>query len=295
VVFNTLPMIDQVLQQVAAQGLLGDRTIPALSTPSGQPSAQLQELSAKLGVTLPANYGQLVVFKSDSLKSAQQAVRLIKRGLVLLIVVTVLLIAVTLLLSLHRLRTLAELGVGIAAAMLVAFAATRAVTRDVLNQVGTPAGRQTIRAVAGSFLGSLRTIAIILTVAGLVAALVAFLCGQSSSARWIRTRFTRLWGPKATGEVSPPVGRANTFIAAHRDGLRVIGGALGVVILLIAGLTWPAVIATVIVVALWQTVIWFSVRHVRRAEGGQGPTPPTEQKPPTPAEVIPPLASGSVP
>ena len=108
VVFNTLPMIDQVLQQISQQGLLGNRTVPALSTPTGQPSAQLQELATKLGVTLPPDFGQLVVFKSDSIKSAQQALRLIKRLLVLLVIVTLVLIGLTLVLSLHRLRTLAD-------------------------------------------------------------------------------------------------------------------------------------------------------------------------------------------
>ena len=50
----------------------------------------------------------------------------------------------------------------------------------MLKQVGTPGGRQTLLAVGNDFLGSLRAIAIILTVIGLVVALIAFLSGQSS-------------------------------------------------------------------------------------------------------------------
>jgi hypothetical protein len=295
-VFNTLPMIDQVLQQISSQGLLGNRTIPALSTPSGQPSAQLQELSSKLGVTLPPDFGQLVVFKSNSLKSAQQALRLIKRGLLLVIVATVLLIALTLLLSLHRLRTLAELGIGIAVAMLVAWAVTKAVTRDVLNQIGTPAGRQTLLAVGNDLLSSLRTIAIILTIIGVVVAFVAFVSGGSRSARWIRTKFTRLWRPEGGGEVGPATGSFGAFIVVHRDGLRIVGAGVGILILLIAGLTWPAVIATVVVEAVWQGAIWYFVGRVTRGAEDKGGAAPPEATGPAPgAEATPLVAGGSAP
>ncbi len=284
VVFNTLPMIDQVLQQISQQGLLGNRTIPALSTPTGQPSAQLQELATKLGVTLPPDFGQLVVFKSDSIKSAQQALRLIKRLLVLLVIITLVLIGLTLLLSLHRLRTLAELGIGIAVAMLVAWAVTKAITRDVLKQVGTPGGRQTLLAVGNDFLGSLRAIAIILTVVGLVVALIAFLSGQSRSARWIRAKVARLWRPADTAPAGQSAGSPGGFLVAHRDGLSIIGAAVGVLILLSAGLTWSSLIIAVVIVVLWEVAVWFFLRRSPRSHGdGPGAVPPVPPSPrPTP-------------
>jgi hypothetical protein len=292
VVLNTLPMIDRVLQQIAQQGILGNRSIPALSTPTGQPSAQVQELGSKLGITLPPDFGQLVIFKSDSLKTAQQALHLIKRGLVVLVVVTVLLIALTLLLSLHRLKTLAELGIGIAIAMLVAFAVTKAVARDVVGQVGTPAGRQTIRDVARSFLDSLRTLTILLTVLAVILAAVAFLSGSSGSARWIRSKFSRLWRPQPVGEVSPRAGSFSELVYAHRDGLRIVGAGVAVLILLVAGLTWSSVIVAVAIVVLCQCAVWFVRRRtMRRASGGPGSAAPAAQGASVPAGT-PPLMAG---
>jgi hypothetical protein len=267
VVFNTVPVIDQVLQQISQQGILGNLNIPPLSTPDNQPSAQAQELASKLGVTLPPDFGQIVVFKSDSLHSAQQALRLVKRGLVLLIVLTVVLIALTLLLSLHRLRTLAELGIGVAVAMLVAWAVTRRIVSDVTSQVATAAGRKTIRAVTTELLGTLRTITIILAVVGVVVALVAFVCGGSRSAAWIRGRFDQLTRPAEAGQRGGALTRAGSFVADHRDGLWVIGAGVGLVILIIGRFTWPTVLVALAVVAIWEGAVWYAVsRSVRRAE-----------------------------
>ncbi len=278
VVFNTLPMIDQVLQQVSQQGLLSNVKIPPLSTPDDQPSAQAKELASKVGVTLPPDFGQLVVFKSDSLKSAQQALRLIKRLLVLLVVLTVVLIAATLVLSLHRLRTLAELGVGVAVAMLVAWAVTKRITSDVIAQVKTDSSRKAAHAVVNNFLGTFRDIVIVLAVVGVVAALVAFLAGRSRTAVWVRGRFTAVTAPAGGGEPGGVVTRAAGVIAAHRDGLLIIGAGVGVVILLAGGFTWPAVIVAVVVAAVWEGVVWFAAsRHPRGTgtDGGPSSTMPT--------------------
>jgi hypothetical protein len=294
VVFNTLPMIDQVLNQISQQGILGNRTIPPLSTSNGEPSAQSQELAGKLGVTLPPDFGQIVVFKSDSLHSAQQALRLIKRGLLLLVVVTVVLIAVTLLLSLHRLRTLAELGIGVAIAMLVAFLVTRAVLHDVLGTVRTAASRQTLTSVLKNFLSSLRTIAILLTILGVVVALIAFVFGQSRTALWIRARFKRLIRPAEAGQPGGAITRAGAFIGAHRDGFWVIGGAVGLLILLLAGLTWPAVIVALVVVALWEAGVWYCARHAAQpAQADAGAFPPDTPAPPPPTGTAPVPATGT--
>jgi hypothetical protein len=278
VVFNTLPAIDQVLQQISQQGILGNVKIPPLSTPDDQPSAQTQELASKLGVTLPPDFGQLGVFKSDSLHSAQQALRLIKRALVLLVVVTVVLIALTLLLSLHRLRTLAELGVGVAVAMLVAWAVTRRIVSDLVSQVGTADGRKTIRAVVTDTLSTLRTITIILAVIGVVVALVAFVCGKSRSAAWIRARFKRL-SVAAGGSGEGSAARAVGFVAAHRDGLAVIGAGVGLLILLIAGFTWGTVIAAAVVVAAWEGAVWYCSSRADVARTPTDTTPPASAPP----------------
>ncbi len=163
------------------------------------------------------------------------------------------------------------------------------------NRWALPPGRQTLRAVSTDFLGSLRTIAILLTVIGLVVALVAFLSGQSASARWIRRKFTRLWRPAGADEVQPKAGSFSGYIVGHRDGLRIVGGGVGILILFIAGLTWPSVIATIVVVVLWEAAISLLVRRVRRrAVGGPKAGPPVAPEPSPAAGAAPRLAGGSL-
>jgi hypothetical protein len=296
VVFNTLPMIDQVLQQISQQGLLGNLSVPDLSTSNGQPSAQAQELAGKLGVTLPPDFGQIVVFTSDSLHTAQVALRLIKRVLVLLVVLTVVLIALSLVFSLHRLRTLAELGVGIAVAMLVAWAVTRAILKDVLGKVKTAASRQTLRSVATDFLSGLRALAIILAVIGIVVALIAFLSGPSRTAVWVRTKAAGLARPATADQPGGALTRTAAFIAAHRDGLRIIGAGVGILILLIWGWSWPTVITALVIVALWEAAVWYAVTKTPTGPATPtepGDTPPPATQPPPTTETAPVTAGGS--
>jgi hypothetical protein len=153
----------------------------------------------------------------------------------------------------------------------------------VVGQVGTAAGRKTIRAVVTDTLSTLRTIAILLAVVGVVVALVAFVCGNSRSAAWIRARFKRL-SVAVGGSGGGSAARAAAFIAAHRDGLAVIGAGVGLLILLIAGFTWGTVIAAVVVVAAWEAVVWYyssrsDVAHTPTDTTPPAPAPPTATPP----------------
>ena len=66
VVLNTLPLIDKTIQALQTKTSLGKVLhAPALTAPNGDPSAQLQQLSSKFGVTLPSDFGQIVVFRTD--------------------------------------------------------------------------------------------------------------------------------------------------------------------------------------------------------------------------------------
>ena len=69
VVLNTLPLVNEALQQVQslASGLLGGHiTIPPIT--SGEVPAQIRTtLSNALGVNLPADFGQIALARSSSL------------------------------------------------------------------------------------------------------------------------------------------------------------------------------------------------------------------------------------
>ena len=113
IVLNTVPLINQALGQISglASSLTGHHvTLPTI-TSSEVPQKAIEKLSHALGVTLPSNFGQVTLVKSDQLSVAQRGVRGFDRLTILLPILTVVLIALALWLSVGRRRTLLQLAV----------------------------------------------------------------------------------------------------------------------------------------------------------------------------------------
>ena len=122
ITLNLLPVITAVLQQIqaAAQGILGDRvTLPEV-TGTEQVSEALTALSSALGRPLPPDFGQIVVFQSDDLAAAQNAVSLFDKLTYALIIFSLLMIAVTTAFSVNRRRTAVQLAIGTIVGVLIA-------------------------------------------------------------------------------------------------------------------------------------------------------------------------------
>ena len=66
VTVNFLPLVADGLQTLQGFGLLDDATIPEL-TRDGEPAQQISQLEDGLGRDLPDDFGQIVVYRSDSL------------------------------------------------------------------------------------------------------------------------------------------------------------------------------------------------------------------------------------
>jgi hypothetical protein len=152
---NLLPLVAQGLTALQSIGLLDDVVVPDLKA-GGDPEQQAAELSAAIGRDLPAGFAQLVVYQSERVEDAQEAVQtaqrllvLAKRALWLIVILTVVLIAATILVAPRRLRAVLVLALGTAAAMVL----VRSVVREVVSGAGDivlqPGAKAAMRAIIG--------------------------------------------------------------------------------------------------------------------------------------------------
>ena len=69
---NLLPLLSRGLLAIQDLGVLADARVPVF-TADGDPAEQQAELSVAIGRTLPADFGQLVVYRSEKLAIEQDA------------------------------------------------------------------------------------------------------------------------------------------------------------------------------------------------------------------------------
>jgi hypothetical protein len=257
VVLNTLPLIDTTIKALETQTSLG-RVLhaPRLAAPDGDPSAQLQQLSSKFGVSLAPDFGQIVVFRTDNLQQEQQALKKVRRLLIALLILTIVLFAAAFAVSIRRLRTLGQIGIGVTVVMTLAWAATVAATNVIAGHPKQPEGRAAVSVVVNNFTGGLELLVGVLAILGVLATILAFIFGPSKTAGRIRSRLARWWS-----EVPGALSWVGGEITTHVGGARVLGGVVGLLILVLVGFNWPGIIATLVVEAIWQGVIALVLRR----------------------------------
>ena len=181
VTLNTLPLLGRALGGLQSLGLFADVELPPLSA-DGDPDEQIVALGEATGRDLPDDLGQLVVYRSDrladaqaSLQSAQRALVVAKRAVALLVVLTVVLFAATILVARNRWRATLLLGLGAAAAMVVTRSAVHRVVDEAPSLATRPGGQAAISAVVGGASEALLRLAGLLLVLAAVAIVVALL------------------------------------------------------------------------------------------------------------------------
>jgi hypothetical protein len=114
------------------------------------------KLSKALGVTLPSDFGQITLVKSSDLAAVQQGVKAFDRLTLVLPLITILLIALSLWLSVNRRRTVLQLAVGVCLLMIVERRVAAASSGDhrghAVTWMASPAGLQLAGAVVAGIL-----------------------------------------------------------------------------------------------------------------------------------------------
>jgi hypothetical protein len=180
VTLNLIPIIDQALQALEQQisGLLpGNIKLPDPSQLK-LPAQARAKLSQALGVPLPTNFGEIVLFHSDQLAKAQRILQLFDFLTVALPILTFLLLAATIWLSIDRRRTLIQLGIGLAITFLIARIVVGYIVGRVIDGISNPTAQGIAGEVITSAVDGLLTLTVLLLVAGLVVGIVAYLFGK---------------------------------------------------------------------------------------------------------------------
>jgi hypothetical protein len=231
VVVNLLPIVGRGLTALQSLGLFTDVEIPEM-TADGDPEQQAAELSTALGRDLPEDFGQLVVYQSDSVGQAQETVQnaqrllvLAKRALVLLLIATVVLVALTIVVAPRKWRAVLVLGLGTAAAMVVLRSAVRRAVDDAPALAQRPGGRAAIESILGGASTSLIRLAGVVLIAALVAILVALVFR-----RWARADLVLVAAVVAGTVVFAVLGFSLWAL--------LLGAAIGIGVWLLAGRVW---------------------------------------------------------
>jgi hypothetical protein len=239
VTLNLIPVVRQVLIQLQQNGLIPSSiTIPSDATTPGS-------LASALGERLPEDFGQIVVYRTDAassdqiLKYAQRYLALLKRSLVLLVILSVVAFAGTILVAMDRRRAVFRLGAGIVIACVVFIIAARRAVRALAKVPTTTGGRAVADALGTSLRSSLVRALLIVALLAVVMAIVA--------------RF---------GD------RIDAWAVTHEDIATIIAVGLGLLILFVLGISWGSFIFAVVVAAAGVLAVrresWLSALRTRR-------------------------------
>jgi hypothetical protein len=237
VVLNLVPLLNEALRnmQTFVSGIVGHAV--ALPTLTGQelPAVACARLSAALDRPLPTTCGVITLFRAKNLEAAQRAVRAFDRGTVALLIITPLVGIGALAASTRRRRTLLQLAVATAVALVVV---RRVVmwTKNDLVTVGRPENKGAREAIVDQVLSGFFDVTLWLLLAALVITVVGLVTGPY---RWaVRSR--AVGRQTVDGVQAAFVGHANggrseeavAWADGHFNVLRL--GAIAVAVLLVA-------------------------------------------------------------
>jgi hypothetical protein len=268
IVLNTVPVINQALGK--ASGLASDLagkpvTLPAI-TSADPPQQAVNKLSSALGVSLPSNFGQITLVQSSDLATIQKGVKAFDRLTLVLPLVTIVLIALSLWLSVNRRRTVLQLAVGVSLLMIVE-------RRVVLHEQGALASAAHNPQVAQSVLDDLLHGFFVLSAwvlgVALVVLVIAVLSGPYRWAIALRSWVKRT-GRSIAGASSGDHRGVVGWMASHAAGLQLAGAAVAGILLLIVPVSWLSFLLIAVLLAAYEV-------YLQRIK-----PPPPDEAPPTP-------------
>jgi hypothetical protein len=268
IVLNTVPVINQALGKVSglASDLTGKNvTLPTI-TSADPPQQAVNKLSKALGVQLPSNFGEITLVRSSDLGSIRQLVKAFDGLTLILPLVTIVLIALTLWLSVNRRRTALQLAVGVSLLMIVE-------RRGVLHEQGVLASDAHNPQLAQTIFGYLLNGFFVLTAwvlgVALVVLVLAVLAGPYRWAVAFRSWMRRAWHSIAGARGGDHRGVVG-WMASHAAGLQLAGAVVAGILLLIVPVSWLSFLIIGVLLAAYEV-------YLQRIK----PAPPDETSPPS--------------
>jgi hypothetical protein len=283
VVLNLVPVLNRVLAEIgdASPEILGREVDLPTITVDDLPEDAIDQVAAALGTDVPDDFGQFTVFEADRLQEAQDAVSLFDRFVVLAVIAAVVLIAACLWLAPRRRRTLLQLMVGIGLGVVVVRRLGLRMGDDIVDFV-RPENRDAASVVVDAFTSSLMDVTAWVLGIAVVVAVVAALSGPYPWARTVRHRTATVgqgvWTVTTSAAARRPDEPVVAWMAEHREALQLGGVLAGIVVLLLADLSWGGLLLLALLVGAFELVV--SRLGDRAADDGASATPETAAEAP---------------
>jgi hypothetical protein len=258
VVLNLVPVVNQVLKRVQARaGDLFGRNVNLPEISSGEvPELARQKLQTALGVPVPPDLGEIVVFQSDKLEAAQDAVVSFDRALVLIAALTIVAIFAALKVSRNRRRTLIQMSAGILVGLVIMRRLVMYLQDEVVG-IARSENRGAARAIVEDLMRGFFSLTEVVIAAGLLIIALALLTGPYAWAMATRRRVAAIVSAltQSAGRLPRDQGVAS-WVRVHRDALQLGGVIVGVLLLLVVDLSWGPFLVAVGLVLLYQLVVF---------------------------------------
>ncbi len=275
VVLNVLPLINEGLQSISGtiSDLVGHQvTLPTI-TGDEIPSEALSQLQTALGVTLPADFGSIVLFRSSSLTTIQDIVNLAQRAVVALAILFLILAGIALWVSPHRRRTLLQLATAALAIVIIERRLAIWQSNSLIDSV-QPENQAAARAAIDRALGSLLMYTAWFLAIAVIVLVIALITGPYPWAVKFRGWVVDVWRAGVTAVRGHEPSETVDWVAAHRDPL-MVGGAIVAALLLFFGnlsLWWFLFFA--IVIGGYELIVYRVAERQHAMDPTDPATPP---------------------
>ena len=257
IVLNLIPIINEVLARVEERGgdLLGkDVTLPEISD-AEVPEAAREKLETALGVTVPPDLGEIVIYESDKLEQVQDAAKTAHKVVFLVVGLAFLLAAAALAISKTRRRTLLQLTIG----MLVGLVVVRRsliYAQDQIVDLAQEENRNAMQAIVEDLMAGLFSYTRIIMIVLLLIMIVALVTGPYGWAVSLRRRTTALSSAIVTSARGASTDEATVaWVRAHYDALRYGAIIAAVLLLLLVDVSWLVFFILVGLVVLYELAL----------------------------------------
>ena len=236
IVLNLAPIVNEVVAQGEEflSDLLG-RDIQAPEVDEDDIDAAVAALEDQLGVELPADFGQVVLFESDNLAAAQQAYATARVVAWVGLIAAVLLVATALVVSPTRLRTGLWIVAGVGVLLLLILLGLQPLRSSIVTAAAEQGLDGAISAGFESVFSSLRNVIVVVLALGAVAVMVLVLTRGSS--------------PSSPQDA---LHRSSSFSARHRGVLLGSGALVAVgLALLVPGQTTSQLVTVLLLYGIY--------------------------------------------
>jgi hypothetical protein len=275
VVLNVLPLINEGLQSISGtiSDLIGHQvTLPTI-TGDEVPSQALSALQSALGVTLPQDFGSIVIFRSSSLTTIQDIVNLAQRAVVALAILFLLFAGIALWVSPHRRRTLLQLATAALAIIIIERRLAIWQSNSLVNRA-LPENQAAARSVIDRVLGSLLMYTAWFLVITAIVIVIALITGPYPWAVKMRGWVVDVWRAGVTAVRGHESSDTVRWVAAHRDPLMVGGGVVAALLLFFGNLSLWWFLFFAIVIGAFELIVYRVAEREHAIDPSDPATPP---------------------